>query len=95
MLAIGIVLAVYLCTYVGCNAKLDGSAKAGFFVTFAIVAVIIGVRTHQTVDFFANLAVRDNNHPDTANASTFAVGRFEIYRSKISHIYSVCSAGCS
>ena len=43
MLAVGIVVAVYLLTFVGLNAKLDGNAKAGFFVTFFIVAAVVGL----------------------------------------------------
>ena len=41
MLALGITIAVYACTFVGCNEKLDGNAKAGFFVVFGIVAAIV------------------------------------------------------
>lgn len=40
MLAIGIVFAVYACTFVGLNERLDGGAKAGFYVTFAVVCVL-------------------------------------------------------
>lgn len=43
MLAVGIVAAVYICTYVGCNEKIDGNIKAGFFVVFGIIAVVIGL----------------------------------------------------
>lgn len=40
MLAILIVVAVYSCTFVGCNERLDGSSKAGFFVTFGAVMAV-------------------------------------------------------
>ena len=43
MLAVLIVIAVYACTFVGCNERVDGNAKAGFFVCFAVVAGIIGL----------------------------------------------------
>lgn len=43
MLSLWIVIAVFACTFVGCNEKLDGGAKAGFFVVFGIVAAIIGL----------------------------------------------------
>lgn len=37
MLALGIVAAVYAGTFVGCNERLDGNAKSGFFVAAGIV----------------------------------------------------------
>ena len=41
MLALFVVFAVYSCTFVGFNERLEGSAKAGFFVTFAVVSVLV------------------------------------------------------
>lgn len=41
MIAVGIVFAVYLCTYIGCNEKIDGNIKAGFFVVFGIICAVV------------------------------------------------------
>lgn len=43
MLAIGIVFVVYACTFVGCNERLDGGAKGGFFVTWACIVGVVSL----------------------------------------------------
>ena len=40
MIALFVFLSVFACTFVGCNEKLDGSAKAGFFMSYAVVCVL-------------------------------------------------------
>lgn len=41
MLAIGIVALVFVSTFVGCNERLEGNVKAGFFVALVLALVAI------------------------------------------------------
>lgn len=43
MLALLVVVVVYACTFVGCNERLDGGAKAGFFAVLAVVVAVVGL----------------------------------------------------
>lgn len=40
MLALAVVLVVYSCTYVGCNARIDSSAKSAFFIILGVVIAV-------------------------------------------------------
>lgn len=42
MLAVLIAVSVLACTFVGFNERVDGNAKAGFFVSFAVIVAVLG-----------------------------------------------------
>lgn len=43
MLALLVFVAIHAYTFVGCNGKIDGNLKSGFFISFSVILILVGL----------------------------------------------------